>query len=142
MTDRKLNDLPLEDTAVILYGENANGSQSRLSKAVLLQNEEKLQEQMNSLSEYADDDYAPQPKNSRELPLLCGQPPILYGAGTPQEAIVPDNWKQFDPDTGEGYQWDGTPSALGQQYINTTASTGGRYIAVSDGNYGLSWKNF
>ena len=142
MTDRKLNDLPLEDSAVILYGENADGSQSRLSKAVLLQNEENLQEQMNSLSEYADDDYAPQPKNSRELPLLCGQPPILYGVGTPQEAIVPDNWKQFDPDTGEGYQWDGTPSALGQQYINTTASTGGRYIAVSDGNYGLSWKNF
>lgn len=142
MTDRKLNDLPLEDTAVILYGENADGSQSRLSKSVLLQNEEKLQEQINSLSEYADDDYAPQPKNSRELELLCGQPPILYGAGTPQEAIVPDNWKQFDPDTGEGYQWTGTPSALGQQYINTTASTGGRYIAVSDGNYGLSWKNF
>lgn len=142
MTDRKLNDLPLEDTAVILYGENADGSQSRLSKSVLLQNEEKLQEQINSLSEYADDDYAPQPKNSRELELLCGQPPILYGAGTPQEAIVPDNWKQFDPDTGEGYQWTGAPSALGQQYINTTASTGGRYIAVSNGNYGLSWKNF
>ena len=142
MTDRKLNDLPLEDTAVILYGENADGSQSRLSKSVLLQNEENLQEQISSLSEYADDDYAPQPKNSRELELLCGQPPILYGAGTPQEAIVPDNWKQFDPDTGEGYQWTGAPSALGQQYINTTASTGGRYIAVSDGNYGLSWKNF
>lgn len=142
MTDRKLNDLPLEDTAVILYGENADGSQSRLSKDVLLQNEENLQEQISSLAEYADDDYAPQPKNSRELELLCGQPPILYGAGTPQETIVPDNWKQFDPDTGEGYQWTGTPSALGQQYINTTASTGGRYIAVSDGNYGLSWKNF
>lgn len=142
MADRKLNDLPLENTAVILYGENTDGSQTRLSKSVLLQNEGELQEQINSLSEYADDDYIPQPKSARELPLLCGQPPILYGKGTPQEAIVPDNWRQFNPDTGEGYQWTGYPSALGQQYIDTTASTGGHYTAVSDGNYRLSWKNF
>ena len=78
----------------------------------------------------------------RELPLLCGQPPILYGAGTPQESIVPTNWKQFDPETGKGYNWNGTPSALGQQYINTSASTGGRYIAYDSGNGNLAWKNF
>ena len=76
------------------------------------------------------------------LPTLCGQPPILFGAGTPQEAIVPDNWKQFDPETGDGYNWNGEPSAAGQQYINTSASTGGRYIAVPSADGGLTWKNF
>ena len=79
----------------------------------------------------------------RELPLLCGQPSILFGEGTPQEAIVPDNWKQFDPDTEEGYNWNGEPSAIGQQYINTIATTGGRYIAVRGSEEGsLVWKNF
>ena len=78
-----------------------------------------------------------------ELPLLCGQPSILFGAGTPQEAIVPDNWKQFDPDTDEGYNWNGEPSAIGQQYINTLATTGGRYLAVRGSEEGsLVWKNF
>lgn len=75
------------------------------------------------------------------LPLLCGQPPILFGAGTPQEGVVPDNWRQFDPETGEGYNWNGLPSAIGQQYINTSVDTGGRYIAVPGANGTLSWKN-
>ena len=82
------------------------------------------------------------PVDDSALPTLCGQPPILFGAGTPQEAIVPDNWKQFDPETGEGYNWNGEPSAAGQQYINTSASTGGRYIAVPSADGGLTWKNF
>ena len=75
------------------------------------------------------------------LPLLCGQPPILFGAGTPQEAIVPINWCQFDPETGEGYNWNGLPSAAGQQYINTSVDTGGRYIAIPGANGALAWKN-
>lgn len=75
------------------------------------------------------------------LPLLCGQPPILFGAGTPQEAIVPDNWHQFDPENGEGYNWNGLPSAIGQQYINTSVDTGGRYIAIPGANGALAWKN-
>ena len=75
------------------------------------------------------------------LPLLCGQPPILFGAGTPQEAIVPINWRQFNPETGEGYNWNGLPSAIGQQYINTSVDTGGRYIAIPGANGALSWKN-
>lgn len=75
------------------------------------------------------------------LPLLCGQPPILFGAGTPQEAIVPINWRQFDPETGEGYNWNGLPSAIGQQYINTSVDTGGRYIAIPGANEALAWKN-
>lgn len=82
------------------------------------------------------------PADDSALPLLCGQPPILFGEGTPQEAIVPINWKQFDMETGEGYNWNGEPSAIGQQYINTSATTGGRYIAVPSADGGLTWKNF
>lgn len=79
--------------------------------------------------------------DDRALPLLCGQPPILFGAGTPKEAIVPDNWNQYDPATGEGYNWNGKPSAIGQQYIDTTAASGGRYIAARDGEWDLKWIN-
>ena len=75
------------------------------------------------------------------LPLLCGQPPILFGAGTPKESVVPTNWRQFDPETGEGYNWTGLPSAIGQQYINTEASSLGRYIGVRDGMTALKWLN-
>lgn len=80
-------------------------------------------------------------KGYSSIPLLCGQPMILFGAGTPQESIVPTNWKQFDPITGEGYNWNGTPSAEGQQYINTSVNTNGRYIACK-GGFNLYWKNF
>ena len=78
------------------------------------------------------------------LPLLCGQPPILYGEGTPQESIVPLNWIQFDPVTNTGYNWNGTPSALGQTYINISATSNGRYTAVPDvtNPYNLKWVNF
>ena len=78
------------------------------------------------------------------LPLLCGQPPILYGEGTPQESVVPLNWKQFDPITNTGYNWNGTPSALGQVYINISATSNGRYTAVPDvtNPYKLKWVNF
>ena len=64
-------------------------------------------------------------KGYNSIPLLCGQPMILFGAGTPQESIVPTNWIQFNPETGEGYNWNGTPSAEGQTYINTEAETNG-----------------
>lgn len=80
-------------------------------------------------------------KGYNSIPLLCGQPMILFGAGTPQESIVPTNWKQFDPITGEGYNWNGTPSAEGQTYINTEADTNGHYTAVKSG-YNLIWKPF
>ena len=70
------------------------------------------------------------------LPLLCGQPQKLYGAGTPQTAIVPSNWRQF---LDGGYNWNGVPSALGQEYINTE-SGGLKYEAVRDGSYGLKWQ--
>ena len=80
-------------------------------------------------------------KGYNSIPLLCGQPMILFGAGTPQESIVPTNWIQFNPETGEGYNWNGTPSAEGQTYINTAADTNGNYTAVKSG-YNLIWKPF
>ena len=80
-------------------------------------------------------------KGNNSIPLLCGQPMILFGAGTPQESIVPTNWIQFNPETGEGYNWNGTPSAEGQTYINTAVDTNGHYTAVKSG-YNLIWKNF
>lgn len=73
-----------------------------------------------------------------KLPKLCGQPMILFGNGTPQEAIVPDNWIQF---LDGGYNWNGTPSALGQQYVNTAASSGAHYVSVRNGEFGLKWVN-
>lgn len=79
--------------------------------------------------------------DDRALPLLCGQPPILFGAGTPKETVVPENWNQYDPAIGEGYNWNGKPSAIGQQYVDTTAASGGRYIAVRNGEWDLKWIN-
>lgn len=79
--------------------------------------------------------------DSRDIRLLCGQSEIIYGAGTPQESIVPSKWKQFNVESGEGYNWTGLPSALGQIYINTTATSSPAYISVRDGEYGLKWQN-
>lgn len=76
------------------------------------------------------------------LPLMCGQPMILFGKGTPQQSVVPWNWKQYDPATGEGYDWNGLPSAIGQQYINESATSNGRYIAVLKSDGILKWINF
>ena len=80
-------------------------------------------------------------KGYNSIPLLCGQPMILFGEGTPREEEVPSNWKQFDTITGEGYNWNGIPSAEGQTYINTAADTNGHYTAVKSG-YNLIWKPF
>lgn len=68
---------------------------------------------------------------------MAGQPEILFGAGTPQEAIVPDNWIQF---ADGGYDWNGSPSKLGQRYINTAVDTGGLYVAVRNGEFLLKWQ--
>lgn len=73
-----------------------------------------------------------------ELPLLGGQPMKLFGAGTPQEAVVPDNWIGLDKG---GFAWNGQPSMLGQEYINTAVTSGGHYTAVRDGEYNLKWIN-
>ncbi len=85
-------------------------------------------------------------KGYNAVPLVCGQPMILIGYGSPKEGMVPFNWKQFDPKTGEGYNWNGLPSANGQIYIDTyngdsnQTSTAKIYVAVSLYNAGdLVW---
>lgn len=77
------------------------------------------------------------PVSFSSIPMLCGQPMILFGNGTPQESIVPTNWIQF---LDGGYNWTGLPSALGQTYISTAVNSGGRYTAVWNG-YVLKWVN-
>lgn len=62
--------------------------------------------------------------SSRSIPMVCGRPLILYGAGVPSAGTVPDNW---DAETmGE---WTGAPCFVGQHYIDTSASSGGEYYA-------------
>ena len=73
------------------------------------------------------------------IPLLCGQPMILFGTGAPTDGQVPSNWRTL---AQGGYDWNGTPSALGQTYINTSAESNGRYTAVRNGIMGLAWVNF
>ena len=62
-----------------------------------------------------------------ELPTLCGQPYKLYAEGSPAEALVPSNWIQL---ADGGYNWNGAPSAVGQEYIDTL--NGVKYEAVWD----------
>ena len=71
----------------------------------------------------------PDDGDADELTMLCGQPRKLYGAGTPAEATVPINWLQL---ADGGYNWHGLPSAIGQEYIDTT--NGKKYEAV--------WNNY
>ena len=101
-----------------------------------------IEQDVASLDTYVEDNPSIGQYDFPELPLLCGQPPILQGYGTPQESVVPINWKQYDPDTDEGYDWTGRPSSLNQQYINLSATTGGNYIAVweDEATRELKWK--
>ena len=71
----------------------------------------------------------PDDGDTEGLPMLCGQPYKLYGDGSPAEATVPSNWKQL---AEGGYNWNGLPSAIGQEYIDTT--NGKKYEAV--------WNNY
>ena len=71
-------------------------------------------------------------------PKICGQPYVLFGAGTPQLSIVPTNWIPIEKG---GYVWNGTPVALGQMYVNTSVSSGGVYIAAPSEVYDLKWIN-
>lgn len=67
------------------------------------------------------------------IPLLGGQPMILFGSGAPVEANVPDNWIGFGDG---GFEWIGTPSMMGQQYIDTT--NGEKYVSIKNG-FTLAW---
>jgi len=78
-------------------------------------------------------------RDNETIPLLCGQPMILFGSGAPTDGTAPSNWISL---ADGGYDWNGTPSALGQTYINVSAESNGRYTAVRNGNMGLTWVNF
>lgn len=82
-------------------------------------------------------------RDLRRIPMMGGQPAILFGAGAPVEAIVPDNWIQYDPVTDTGFNWVGLPIKIGQRYINTSATSGGcEYIAVPDNSSNrIKWLN-
>lgn len=82
-------------------------------------------------------------RDFRTIPMMGGQPAILFGAGTPQEAIVPINWIQYDPVTDTGFNWVGLPIKIGQIYINTSVTGGGcEHIAVPDTTSNrLKWVN-
>ena len=111
-----------------------NGSKNPVDSGIPADNVTGLDERMYG-AEFA----LSQPANVAdfdELPLLCGQPMKLFGNGAPSASTVPDNWKQF---LDGGYNWDGTPSALGQEYINYAVTSGGHYTAIRDGNMGLKW---
>jgi len=53
-----------------------------------------------------------------DMPTICKTPMVLYAAGVPAAALVPDNW-----DTEKMGVWNGTPRHIGQLYINTDAGT-------------------
>lgn len=72
----------------------------------------------------------------REIPMLKGQPMKLYCNGTPSSSVVPDNWISL---ADGGFDWNGAPSALGQEVIDYSTSPGAKYEAVRDGSYGLKW---
>lgn len=68
------------------------------------------------------------------MPMVCGRPMVLYGAGVPAEATVPANW---DRETMGA--WTGIPCHIGQLYINTSAASGGLYYAINTSAVG-GWK--
>ena len=62
--------------------------------------------------------------SSKDIPMVCDKPMILYGHGVPSASTVPDNWNK----TTMG-EWTGVPMLIGQHYINVDASEGGEYYA-------------
>lgn len=126
-------------TKTVVDAEISEDSTNPVQNKAIAELQKQLTQALREIGSMARDVYS---HDTKDLPLLCGQPSILFAHGTPQEAVVPVNWKQYDWTTDTGYDWNGQPSALGQQYINIDATTGGRYIAVPNDNGSLSWKNF
>lgn len=74
--------------------------------------------------------------DSNDMPMLGGQPAILYGHGAPNSTNIPDNWISF---LQGGYNWNGAPSKIGQIYIDLDADHNNKYVAKPSSNYGLTW---
>ncbi len=73
--------------------------------------------------------------STKHLPMVCGFPLVLFGAGAPSASVVPENW---DEDT-MGI-WTGVPLFRGQTYIDTSATEHGHYDAVHCDSVG-GWRN-
>ncbi len=73
--------------------------------------------------------------SSRDIPMVCNKPTILYGSGVPSADVVPDNWNVAT--MGE---WTGVPTFIGQHYINVDASEGGEYYARGTSSVS-DWRN-
>lgn len=72
---------------------------------------------------------------TKYIPMVNGFPAILFGAGVPAAATVPENWD------GEAMGiWTGVPLFKGQVYIDTTATEHGHYDAVHCDSVS-GWKN-
>ena len=74
---------------------------------------------------------------AKDPDMKNGQPRLLFGEGTPQEAVVPTNWRQL---SDGGYNWIGRPAFVGQRYINTAVTTGGEYVGYLDSGFELQWR--
>ena len=121
------------------YTQNIPDTLSQIAAVRMKQAEENIEANAEEIAALAETATSPaEGADFYELPKLMGQPMKLFGNGTPQEAIVPDNWIQL---ADGGYNWNGVPSAIGQEYINTAVASGGHYIAVRDSNMGLKWVN-
>lgn len=79
---------------------------------------------------------APTEADFNSYPKLCGQPMKLYCNGTPSSSLRPDNWIQL---ADGGYDWNGAPSAIGQECIDYSTTPGSKYEAVRSGSWGLKW---
>lgn len=110
--------------AVIVYSQGFPDAVAGIVTARMNNAEDRLLELAEAYSRETPDD-----DDMEELPKLCGQPRKLYAAGSPAEALVPDNWVQL---ADGGYNWTGLPSAIGQEYIDT--ESGVKYEAV--------WNNY
>lgn len=73
--------------------------------------------------------------STKRLPMVCGFPLVLFGAGAPSASVVPENW---DEDT-MGI-WTGIPLFRGQIYIDTRATEHGHYDAIHCDSVG-GWRN-
>lgn len=73
--------------------------------------------------------------SSKDIPMVCDKPLILYGSGVPSADVVPDNWNK----TTMG-EWTGVPTFIGQHYINVDASEGGEYYARGTSSVS-DWRN-
>ena len=73
--------------------------------------------------------------SSKDIPMVCDKPFILYGSGVPSADVVPDNWDK----TTMG-EWTGVPTFIGQHYINVDASEGGEYYARGTSSVS-DWRN-